>query len=107
VERLWSHFASLFPAQQRNIGENMFKFLSDLSFLRLCYTHFNKPWLQGWARRDALLVQRAEDMAALLREAGDEECTAMEAELAHAWRQLAERAHGDSGSAASVPEDEL
>ena len=87
VERLWSHFSSFFPSQQRSITEPMFKLLSGLGYLRYNWGHYNRPAQPTWTRGDALLAQRSAEMLNMLRAASDGEVTPMEAELVVAFNE--------------------
>ena len=65
VERLWSQFDSLLPAQGRRVSQDWFQFLSHLIYIRYNYLHFHSRSLPSWTDNDSLLAQRLDGTIAL------------------------------------------
>ena len=84
VERHWSFFMTLLPAQTRAVKEDTFSFMADLAFLRYNCMHFQKPHQAAWARRDPVLAQKASEFLDLLHAAANGHTTSLEKEIVEA-----------------------
>ena len=97
VERVWSWYNCVFPAAQRTILHDTFALLNDMAYLKHVYTHHHSSKLgasEPWARADPGLLQKATEMAELLRaeQAGVKPAICLELEEAlrrHAESQAA------------------
>ena len=66
-ERFWNSLTQMLPSGARNIRLRWFKLLCQIAFLQHNYRHYNASFLPAWCRGDALLSQRIDNLAGLIR----------------------------------------
>ena len=60
VEQKWSILKTMLPSQARRVSLEWWQMLSDMTFLRLMYTHYHRGNLPSWTDNDSLLAQKLE-----------------------------------------------
>ena len=75
VERLWANAGDFYPDAANNMALEWWSLLSQLTYVRFNYRHFNQSSLPNWCRGDSLLAQRLDALTSLARALSEDQDT--------------------------------